>query len=121
MRLPSSPEARWRWYLASLAGEQPPVHEGEPQAGFYAVRKFPYGEWVKGPWIPARVWWEDGEIDPETGELMSDEQCRAEVDGKPMNPWSNWTWLARRPIPQSEFDWLTAQSPLLPKKIPRRR
>jgi hypothetical protein len=119
VRQPTTPEARWTWWEAAVAGEAPPTHEDEPQAGFYAVRRFRYGEWAKGPLVPARVWWE-AEIDPETGELLSDERPRAEIDGKPVNPWSTWTWLARRPIPESEWRWLKALSPLLPTKIPRK-
>lgn len=121
MRQPSTPEQRWSWWEAAVDGQNPPVSEDEPQAGFYAVRKFRYGEWVKGPFVPARVWWEPGEIDPETGELLSDERCCAEVDGKPVNPWRSWTWIARRPVSLSEWKWLVAQSPLLPSKIPSRK
>jgi hypothetical protein len=119
MREPQSLEERWRWWESAVAGEDPPVYEDEPQSGFYAVRKFSYGAWAQGPFIPARVWWES-EIDPETGELMSPEECRAEIDGVFVNPWRSWTWLARRPIPESEWRWLKAQSPLLPTKIPKR-
>lgn len=121
MRTPSSLAERWAWWEAAVAGESPPIHDGEPHQGFFAVRRFRYGQWVKGPFVPARVWWEDGEIDPETGELLSDERCRAEIDGRRANPWSTWTWLARRPISEDEFQWLMALRPLLPTKIPQRR
>lgn len=104
-----------------MAGENPPVHEDEPHQGYFAVRRFRYGEWVKGPFVPARIWWEPGPIDPETGELCGDERLCGEVDGKPINPWRNWTWVAKRPISESEWQWLKAVSPLLPTKIPRRR
>jgi hypothetical protein len=119
MREPSTLEQRWAWWESAVAGDNPPVHEMDPQAGFYAVRKFRYGDWAKGPFLPARIWWES-ETDPETGELVSPEECRAEIDGVFVNPWRTWTWLARRPIPESEWKWLRAQSPLLPTKIPRR-
>lgn len=119
MREPSTLQQRWAWWESAIAGEAPPVHEMDPQAGFYAVRKFSYGAWATGPFVPARVWWES-EIDPETGELTAPEECRAEIDGVYVNPWSTWTWLARRPIPESEWKWLKAQSPLLPTKIPKR-
>lgn len=121
MREPSTPEQRWSWWERAVAGEAPPVHERDPQAGFFAVRKFRYGEWVQGPYVPARVWWEPGEIDPDTGELLTDERCRAEVDGKEVNPWNSWTWIARRPIAEAEWKWLRAQSPLLPTKVPPKR
>lgn len=121
MRQPSTPDQRWAWWEDAVDGRRPPTFDSEPQAGFFAVRRFRYGEWTKGPFVPARIWWEDGEIDPETGELLSDERLRAEIDGKPADPWRSWTWLARRPIPLSEWEWLKALSPLLPTKIPPRR
>ena len=119
MRSPSSPEQKWAWWEAAIRGEDPPIHENEPQQGYYAVRKFRYGEWPQSPFVPARIWWES-DIDPGTGELLSDERLRGEVDGAPINPWSKWTWLARRPISESEWRWLRAQSPLLPTSIPPR-
>ena len=120
MRAPSSADQRWAWYEASIAGENPSVHENDPQAGFFALRKFPYGQWPGGPFIPARIWWEDGETDPETGELTSDERLRAEIDGKEVNPWTNWSWIARRPIGETEWQYLRAMSPLLPSTPPSR-
>jgi hypothetical protein len=121
MRTPTTPAAKWAWWEAAVNGEAPPTYDDEPQVGFYAVRRFRYGEWARGPFVPARIWIEPGEVDPETGELLSDERLCAEIDGKPADPWRYWTWLARRPIPQSEFEWLKALSPLLPTKIPSRR
>lgn len=120
MRRPSTSSERWAWWEAAVAGESPPVHENDPQAGFYAVRKFAYGQWARGPYVPARIWWRDGETDPETGELASDERCLAEIDGKEVNPWTAWTYLAKRPIPESEWRWLKAQSPLLPNRPPKK-
>jgi hypothetical protein len=121
MRQPSTPAQRWHWWEEAVAGHEPPIHDNDPHAGYFAVRKFRYGEWVKGPLIPARIWWEPGEIDPETGELLSDERLRGEVDGKPIDPWRTWTWLSRRPITEREWLWLKALSPLLPTKIPPKR
>lgn len=118
MRRPSTPAERWAWWEAAVAGDAPPTHPDDPQQGYFAVRRFPYGKWPKGPLVPARIWWEPGQIDPETGELCSDERCRAEVDGRPINPWSTWSWLAKRPIPESEWQFLRALSPLRPTKIP---
>ncbi len=120
MRRPSTPEERWSWWEQAVAGDVPPIFEDEPHQGFYAVRKFPYGAWVKGPMVPARIWWEPGEIDPATGELLSDERLRGEIDGRPVNPWRKWTWIAKHPIRETEWKWLKAQSPLLPSKPPLR-
>jgi hypothetical protein len=63
---------------------------------------------------------EPQDIDPDTGELMSDEIIRMEIDGKEVNPWNNWMYVASRPITESEWKWLKAMSPLTPEKIPRR-
>ena len=83
MRQPSTPAQRWAWWEAAVAGDAPPIHEDDPHAGFFAVRRFRYGEWVKGPMVPARIWWEPGEIDPETGEMPEGfEQARALVATK---------------------------------------
>lgn len=121
MREPSSAADRWRWWEDTLAGKDPPIHEGEPQAGFYKVRRFSYGKWARGPFVPARIWWDATDIDAETGELLSDEKLLAEIDGKPVNPWRKWEWIARRPITEEEWEWLKALSPLLPEKIPPSR
>lgn len=120
MRRPSTPAERWAWWEAAVAGESPPIHDDDPHAGFFRVRKFSYGKWVKGPFVPARIWWEPGEIDPDTGELLTPETLRAEIDGRPTDPWSKWTWMAKRPISETEYQWLRALSPLLPSKIPPR-
>lgn len=118
MRQPSTPAERWSWWEQAVAGEAPPVHEDEVHAGFFAVRKFRYGEWVGSPFVPARIWCEPGEIDPETGELLSDERWYAEIDGRPANPLRTWQWMARRPISEAEWRWLRAMSPIRPTKIP---
>lgn len=47
----------------------------DPECGFYRTRFL-----RDGPWVPVRIWL-DQEIDPKTGELLSDEIMRAEVDG----------------------------------------
>ncbi len=118
MRQPTPVEARWSWWLAALAGDEPPVHEADPQCGFFKLRKFRYGEWTKGPWIPARCWLEPGEIDIATGELLSDEKYRMEIDGKEVNPWTSWTRIARHPVTEAEYRYLRAMSPLTARKIP---
>ena len=119
MRMPQTPEQRWAWWEASLNGLEPNIHEDEPHEGFYKCRRFPYGHWPRGPYVPARIWWE-AHTDPATGELISDERLCAEVDGKRANAWRVWPWLAKNPITESEWRWLTALRPLLPTKIPEK-
>lgn len=121
MRAPTDISARWSWWERAVSGEPVECQEMEPQCGFYKVRKFRHAEYPKrdAPWLPARVWLEPGEIDAETGELMSDEKWRAEIDGKRANIWKVWTWLAQYPISEAEFQWLTALSPLTMKRLPK--
>lgn len=45
----------------------------EPREGLFKIRLK-----KAGPWIPVRVWLEDGERDPETWELLSDQIYKAE-------------------------------------------
>lgn len=120
LRQPTGLLERWAWWERAIAGQDVPYTEDEPECGFYRVRKFPYGVWARGPWLPARVWLEPGEIDPETGELLSDEIIKMEIDGKRVNPWTNWSWIAKRPITETQWKQLKAMSPLLPKNPPSR-
>lgn len=112
MRKPTTREEAYRWWNATTRGEpHPHIAEDEIQAGYFKRRK-----WMRGPWIPARIWLEPGEIDPLTGELLTDEIWRAEIDGKPAPV--EWVWRKAWPIALDEWMWLTAQSPLLPKRAP---
>ncbi len=112
MREPSSSASKWAWWEAAVAGENPPIHEREPEVGYYRVRRWPR----KPFWLPARIWLEPGEVDPETGELMSDERYCAEIDGERKNPFVVWTWL--QPITEDEWKWLKATRNLQPEKMP---
>jgi hypothetical protein len=70
--------------------------------------------------VPARVWMEDGDLELETGQLLSDEIIKMEIDGRNVNPWTHWSWIAKHPVSEAEWQWLRAMSPLLPDKIPSR-
>lgn len=113
MREPISSEAKWAWWEAAIAGQNPPIHEREPQVGYYRMRRWARKQF----WLPARIWLEPGEVDPETGELMSDEWLCAEIDGERKNPFVVWTWL--QPISLEDYEWTVAQRPLQPKKQPK--
>lgn len=100
IRQPSSFSALYAWHTAFMAGKNPPQHDGEPQCGYFKRRM------VKGgPWVPARIYVER-EIDPDTGELASDEVLRIEVNGVVRrDPCDHWTYLT--PISRGEFIALT--------------
>lgn len=74
--------------------------------GYYKVRKR-----AKGPWIPIHIWLEDGDRDPETWELESDQRWKAEWAPRldtprlfPVNPFQFINRAFR--ISEDEFQWL---------------
>ena len=79
----------WRKALANphlIGSPDLPVHEAEPQCGYYRKR-------VKdGEDLPAAIW-----FDKETGELL------AKVGQKPADAGAIWTWVCRSPISYDEF------------------
>jgi hypothetical protein len=85
------------WHRARLEDDDVPSHPDEPEVGWYKIRL------VKGgPWVPARIWLEQN-IDPASGELVADEELRAELNGNSADPYDQWIWLSARPISEQEF------------------
>ena len=78
-----------------------PIHEDDPQPGFYK-RRLVRG----GPWVPAAIWVVEPERD-EAGDLMSDEIWCCQVNGISVDVYDQWTWLAGHPITREEYDRLT--------------
>lgn len=73
-----------------------------PQAGFYG-RYLMKG----GPFVGGRIWREP-HIDLDTGEPDGMDVLRCEVGGRARDPFAEWTRLAMKPIPKSEFEYMTA-------------
>jgi len=78
----------------------------EPAEGYFQIRLR-----AKGPWVPVRVWLEDGERDPETWELQSDQRWLGEWAPRtdsarffPINPMALLNRL--HPISKDDFQWL---------------
>lgn len=74
--------------------------------GYYKVRQR-----AKGPWIPIHIWLEDGERDPESWELLSDQTWRAEwaprTDTPRRFPVSPFQFVNRAfRISKDEYEWL---------------
>lgn len=118
MRRPTTREEAWAFWKTATASGNParfprPV-DSEPQAGLYAMRKWrdPANPWRPGPWVPAQISIRS-EICAETGELLKDETPVAEIDGRPASALTVWSY--GRIVTRQEWEWLTAQSPLLPK------
>lgn len=97
IRQPTKFAALYAWHRAALAGLRPPVHDGEPQCGWFKTRL------VKdGPFVPAviRI---DRDIDPATGELLNPERFVCEVNGQPRDARLAWGSLCKSPISHQEF------------------
>lgn len=95
MRRPTPDHVAFDWWRRAIAGERPPVIEGEPQCGYFRTRM------VKGgPWCSARIWIER-DVDPETGELTGPEEYRAEINGESRDPCR--IWISLRPITEEAY------------------
>ena len=101
MRNPTPPHIALAWWRAALDG-QARITNDEPQCGFFKRRL------VKGgAWVPARIWL-DAEVDPETGELLTDERYQCEVNGQYADPFDAWPWLCAHPISEAEYRYMEA-------------
>lgn len=98
MRQPTPDAEAYAWWHRALADPRTARHDAEPQPGFYTRRAV-----KNGPLLPVHVYLRQ-EIDPETGELMADEEIAAEELGWSLNPYRSWTFL--RPVSREEFDAL---------------
>lgn len=102
MRKPTPREQLYAWHWKALHGSSP-VNDGTPQCGWWK-RKLVKG----GVFVPARIWMFQ-DIDPDTGELLSDELLQCEVNGAWADPEDAWSWICSNPITEQEFRYLTAR------------
>lgn len=72
---------RWGWWIDALRGKFGPIHDGEPQQGYYRVRR------KDSPWEPVAIW-----QDEDSGAWL------AYRDGKEVRAEDIWTWCCRNPI-----------------------
>lgn len=78
---------RWSWWQAALAGNIGPIHDGDPQQGYYRVRR--KGE----PWEPVAIW-----QDETTGAWL------AYRGGREADAGAIWTWACRNPISHDAYE-----------------
>lgn len=102
MRTPTPHDQLYAWHRKALRGLEP-VNDGTPHCGYFK-RKLVKG----GVFVPARIWMVQ-DIDPETGELLSDELLQCEVNGAYADPEEAWSWICSNPITEQEFRYLTAR------------
>lgn len=78
---------RWTWYFDALKGKFGPIHDGDPQQGYYRVRR------KDGPWEPVAIW--------------QDEDSAAWLayrNGKEVRAEDIWTWCCRNPITHDAYE-----------------
>lgn len=78
---------RWAWWQAALAGNLGPMHEGEPQQGFYRTR------FKGGKWEPVAIW-----KDKDTGQWI------AHRAGREVDPGETWNFCRTHPISPEAYD-----------------
>ncbi|MCS0459497.1 hypothetical protein [Rhizobium favelukesii] len=69
----------WAWWQNALAGSIGPIHDGDPQQGYYRTR------FKDKPWEPVAIWFEDGKWYAMRGDHQ--------IDASDI-----WTWCCRNPI-----------------------
>lgn len=74
--------------------------------GYYKIRLR-----KAGPWMPIHIWLEDGERDPDTWELLSDQRWKAEwaprTDSPRLYSLNPFRFANRvHPISKDEYQWL---------------
>lgn len=98
-----------------------PTQDGDPVAGFYAMRM------VKGGVrCPVHIWYGPPH-DPVTGEELDRSwRWQATLDGHPAELDTVWPYCAREPIDQAEHDylvslrcWAVEHAPETPEAAPR--
>lgn len=77
--------ATYDFWQNALAGQVGPMHEGDPQLGFFRRRTR-----KGGPFVPVAIWEQDGQI-------------VATVDGKPADAGEIWTYVCQHPVTEAAF------------------
>ena len=79
----SNTHTYWR---QALLGALAPIHENDPQPGYYRMRAF-----RGGPWLPVAIWRD------------SEGNLKALRDGRPADAQDLWTWCCQNPIPYGTY------------------
>ena len=76
----------YEFWRVALRGKKQPVHESNPQCGFYKRRL------VKdGPWLPIAFW------------RNKDDQIVCGFEGKLVDPIEHWTFAAKYPVSEASY------------------
>ena len=92
----------YSWWRQALLGQFGPIHESDPQPGYYRIRKA-----RGGPWVPVAIWCSD------TGSSLV---CL--VDGSEKDPYEIWTWVCRYPVPYETYVAVAERGEPWPEDLP---
>ncbi|WP_406853522.1 hypothetical protein ABEG18_13195 [Alsobacter sp. KACC 23698] len=87
------------WWDSARAGLNPPIHENDPQCGYFRMRS---GK--GGPWLPVCIYRDGGQLLAFKGDESVD-------------PHQIWTWVARRPISYELYTAVADQGQPWPEDI----
>ena len=89
------------YWQDALLGKFGPVHENDPQSGYYRMR------WRRGgEWIPVAIWRQDD------GEVLA--LCGAELK----DPFEVWTWCCRYPVEYGVYRAVAEDGEPWPEDLP---
>lgn len=83
---------RWSWWRNALAGNFGPIHEGDPQQGYYRVRYKDKATGKMTPWEPVAIWMDE------------DGNWLAYRGGKEVRADEIWTWACRSPVTYEAYE-----------------
>lgn len=95
--------ADYDWWRASLAGENPPVHESPAECGYFKVRDnvSKYKSYRETPFLAAAIWRDEaGELHAEIG----GEAVRVDW-GVPGSGPCAWPYVAKRVITFEQYEY----------------
>lgn len=86
----------FEWWRRAVNGEKPPIHEGDPQCGYFKVRDrrglnkdlAP----IKRPFVAAAIW-------------RDEDGFKAEVAGSPVDIDHAWPYVAKYPIAYETYQF----------------
>ncbi|MEI6572487.1 MAG: hypothetical protein WCO61_02965 [Alphaproteobacteria bacterium] len=100
------------WWRQALLGKFGPVHENDPQCGYYRMR-----QGRGGPWLPVAIWREVAGESEITG-ISDSGKLVCLVDGKERDAYEIWTWVCRYPVPYETYVAVAEQGQAWPEDLP---
>jgi len=102
----------YTYYHSALKGVFGPIHENDPQCGYYRMIR---GR--GGPWVPVAIWREVTSEKEITG-ISDSGKLVCLVDGLEKDPYEVWTWVCRYPVPYETYVAVAEQGQAWPEDLP---